>query len=142
MADENEAFIPINVPEIRVHNCYMSMTFPNIPKEIAERIRLALYEVLPMGISFYVNFDKAVEEDTPVDYALGVIRELTEEDYEELRKRWETEVGSKDIDEEIDRNARAYGFEIGRGHPLAEKLEKTSPDNPFLDKNWRAKTDG
>jgi hypothetical protein len=37
---------------------------------------------------------------------------------------------------EIDRQARAYGFEIGRGQPLAEQVN-ASDDNPFLDKNWR-----
>lgn len=36
---------------------------------------------------------------------------------------------------EIDRNARAYGFEIGRGKPLAVRID-TSEDNPFLEKNW------
>jgi len=39
--------------------------------------------------------------------------------------------------EEIDRNARAYGFEIGRGSPLIAKLDNISPDNPFIDPNWR-----
>lgn len=41
--------------------------------------------------------------------------------------------------EEIDRNARAYGWEIGNGHPLAERIEELSDDNPFLDKKWREK---
>lgn len=41
--------------------------------------------------------------------------------------------------EELDRNARAYGFEIGRGHPLLEKLTHISDDNPFMDKDWRSK---
>lgn len=40
-------------------------------------------------------------------------------------------------DDEIDRNARAYGWEIGKGHPLVEQIEKMQPDNPFLNKNWR-----
>jgi hypothetical protein len=39
---------------------------------------------------------------------------------------------------EIDRNARAYGFEIGRGHPFVETLNELSDDNPFLDVNWRS----
>ncbi len=42
---------------------------------------------------------------------------------------------NQDLDE-IDRNARAYGFEIGRGQALAERIE-SSEDNPFLDPNWR-----
>lgn len=40
---------------------------------------------------------------------------------------------------ELDRNARAYGFEIGRGHPLTEKLTHISPDNPFMDRDWKSK---
>jgi hypothetical protein len=43
--------------------------------------------------------------------------------------------------EEIDRNARTYGFEIGKGHPLTSKLDKLSDDNPFVNVNWRAKVD-
>jgi hypothetical protein len=37
---------------------------------------------------------------------------------------------------EIDRQARAYGFEIGRGQPLAEQVN-ANDSNPFLDKDWR-----
>ena len=43
--------------------------------------------------------------------------------------------------EEIDRNARAYGYEIGRGQPIAKTIE-TSEDNPFLDKDWKSKISG
>jgi len=43
---------------------------------------------------------------------------------------------------EIDRNARAYGWEIGHGHPLAEQIESTSDDNPFLNPDWRDQIDG
>lgn len=38
--------------------------------------------------------------------------------------------------EEIDRNARAYGWEVGRGRSIDEVFE-SSPDNPFLDPGWR-----
>lgn len=38
--------------------------------------------------------------------------------------------------EEVDRNARAYGFEIGKGQDLSEEIF-TSDDNPFMDTNWR-----
>lgn len=41
--------------------------------------------------------------------------------------------------EESDRNARAYGFEIGRGKPLVEKLTYLSTDNPFMDPLWKSK---
>jgi len=50
--------------------------------------------------------------------------------------------------EEVDRNARAYGFEVGKGHPLVERIERISDDNPFQNKNWKdkivtnAETDG
>lgn len=39
--------------------------------------------------------------------------------------------------EEIDRTARAYGWEIGRGRPIVQQMEDISPSNPFLDPNWR-----
>lgn len=38
--------------------------------------------------------------------------------------------------EEIDRNARAYGWAVGRGQPLAEQIE-SGDDNPFHDPDWR-----
>ncbi len=37
---------------------------------------------------------------------------------------------------EIDRNARAYGWEVGKWGVLAEHIVY-SPDNPFIDPNWR-----
>lgn len=43
---------------------------------------------------------------------------------------------------EIDRTARAYGFEIGQGHPLVEQITELSEDNPFMDPNWRTKING
>lgn len=39
---------------------------------------------------------------------------------------------------EIDRNARAYGWSVGRGHPLTERIEDVDPENPFLNPEWRA----
>ena len=39
--------------------------------------------------------------------------------------------------DEIDRNARAYGYEIGRGHPLAKFIPVASDGNPFLKFDWR-----
>jgi hypothetical protein len=41
--------------------------------------------------------------------------------------------------EEIDRNARAYGYEIGKGKRLVRVMEDISQDNPFLDPDWRVK---
>lgn len=38
--------------------------------------------------------------------------------------------------EEVDRSARAYGWEIGQGKSLAEIVDM-SDDNPFKDSNWR-----
>lgn len=37
---------------------------------------------------------------------------------------------------EIDRNARAYGWEIGHGEDLAEVVDATD-GNPFLNREWR-----
>lgn len=37
----------------------------------------------------------------------------------------------------IDMNARAYGWEVGRGAKLGERIENPSDDNPFLNPNWR-----
>lgn len=36
----------------------------------------------------------------------------------------------------MDQSARAYGWEVGRGHPIVEMLE-TTEGNPFEDPNWR-----
>lgn len=45
--------------------------------------------------------------------------------------------------DEIDRNARAYGYEIGKGHSLAKHIPATSLTNPFLDADWKKRlTDG
>lgn len=38
--------------------------------------------------------------------------------------------------EEMDRNARAFGWEIGNGKSIDDVIESTS-ENPFLDPNWR-----
>lgn len=40
--------------------------------------------------------------------------------------------------EAIDRMARAYGYEVGMGAELMDKL-KVYPDNPFVNANWRKK---
>jgi hypothetical protein len=45
------------------------------------------------------------------------------------------EISQEQLDE-IDRNARAYGFEIGRGKALTKNLNM-SDDNPFLESSWR-----
>ena len=37
---------------------------------------------------------------------------------------------------EMDRNARAYGWEIGHGQPMTQVID-FSPENPFIDPNWR-----
>jgi len=56
------------------------------------------------------------------DIFANTYAEVTEDEFNELF--------------EIDRNARAYGFEVGRGHPLVKDVLKLSPDNPFLQKDW------
>lgn len=42
--------------------------------------------------------------------------------------------------DEMDRNARAYGWEVGRGKPLTAVLD-FDPDNPFLNPDWRDNVD-
>ena len=42
--------------------------------------------------------------------------------------------------DEADRNARAYGWEIGHGKPMAPVIDY-SPDNPFLKSDWRNRAD-
>ena len=37
---------------------------------------------------------------------------------------------------EMDRNARAYGWEIGHGQAMTQIID-FSPENPFIDPNWR-----
>lgn len=39
--------------------------------------------------------------------------------------------------DEIDRNARAFGWEIGHGAILVGGTICTSDDNPFLSKDWK-----
>jgi hypothetical protein len=39
--------------------------------------------------------------------------------------------------ESIDRNARAYGWEIGRGQALSTQVDVTE-GNPFMDTGWKA----
>lgn len=39
--------------------------------------------------------------------------------------------------EEMDRNARAYGWEACRQGTLAENFTSLSEDNPFINPNWR-----
>ena len=39
-----------------------------------------------------------------------------------------------------DRNARAYGWEVGRGQPIGAVIQ-SSPDNPFLDPDWAGGVD-
>lgn len=43
--------------------------------------------------------------------------------------------------EEMDRNARAYGWEIGQGAKIDHMVD-ASEENPFLDVNWRDVLDG
>lgn len=38
---------------------------------------------------------------------------------------------------EIDRNARAYGWEIGQGRQLTTFMPAINPKNPFLQSDWR-----
>lgn len=58
----------------------------------------------------------------------------------EVRRLWVAQdqaVVDHDTMASIDRNARAYGYEVGKTGELVAVVENTSPDNPFLDPNWR-----
>jgi hypothetical protein len=61
-------------------------------------------------------------------------------------KKWQRVMVIKDMVPaedifDIDRQARAYGFEIGRGKSLIAAV-LTSDDNPFLDRDWRSNIEG
>ncbi len=43
---------------------------------------------------------------------------------------------NKEALDEMDRNARAYGWEIGQGKPLTREMTM-SEGNPFNDRDWR-----
>jgi hypothetical protein len=55
---------------------------------------------------------------------------------EDFERRVEAMAKQERDRQEMDRNARAYGWEIGHGKPLAAVIE-FSEDNPFLDPTWR-----
>lgn len=66
-----------------------------------------------------------------------------EEAYKEVIKLISGFIFSEEELDAMDRNARAYGWEIGRGKPLAANIGDISPDNPFINENWKdAITDG
>lgn len=46
-------------------------------------------------------------------------------------------LGASDHIEEIDRNARAYGWEIGQGAVLSHGMVQVTDGNPFIQSNWR-----
>lgn len=48
---------------------------------------------------------------------------------------------TEDEIQEMDRNARAYGWEIGRGQAIGPEID-TTPGNPFLDPDWRTAAQG
>lgn len=64
------------------------------------------------------------------DSVLRDIYDVLIEVRDELRKRNADEL------REIDRNARAYGWEVGHGQPLGRVLLSVD-SNPFLMPGWR-----
>lgn len=52
-------------------------------------------------------------------------------------KKIEAYIIAPEAVEGVDRTARAYGWEVGNGHILTEKINDLSDDNPFLDPNWK-----
>jgi hypothetical protein len=73
----------------------------------------------------------------------GAVQELVKEQHRanqiaidiEVRR---TQRENKDI-EEIDRNARAYGYEAAMRQEIRETYPDVPDGNPFVDPNWRKK---
>ncbi len=97
-------------------------------KEKAQESRQAMWERDPVAYAMENRFVQDVTNpqvfETEEKTALGSLAIAPDEPSE------------GDI-EEVDRNARAYGFEIGKGHPLTHMILSTSPDNPFMQPGWR-----
>lgn len=87
---------------------HMTISFPELSLLDSETIRKAVFEAIPPETSFNIYYGAAIEE--------------TAED-EELA--------------EVDRNARAFGWEAAKRGTLFTKFDELSPENPFLDPNWR-----
>jgi hypothetical protein len=74
------------------------------------------------------------------DGLIGLMRAAISDAYYEARNARRTMEQAADdavaallpIVRSVDQQARAYGFEIGRGHPLVDVIEETSPENPFV----------
>jgi hypothetical protein len=63
--------------------------------------------------------------------------DLDFEDIRKLRDACNRVLGETDS-EELDRQARAFGFEVARGKSIIGEME-LSEDNPFRHQNWRTK---
>ena len=73
----------------------------------------------------------------------GAVQELTKEQHKANEiaidiERRRTMRETRDI-EEMDRNARAYGWQVGRSGTFPTDVTETTDDNPFVDPNWRDK---
>lgn len=80
-----------------------------------------------------INDGRRVRGLPELDYTrLG----FTQRDVDPLRRGDGTCGLTDDQVEEIDRNARAYGWEIGRGQMLGVQVD-TTENNPFMERNWR-----
>lgn len=74
------------------------------------------------------NHITRILDNTPVDHL------ATQTNVDQLAQHLVAQLAP--IIDNIDRNARAYGWEIGRGHTLTATITSHEP-NPFHDPDWR-----
>jgi len=76
--------------------------------------------------------------DEPIDFGFLVAQAAVVAKYIMKGVDGENVIGiPADHLEEMDRNARAYGWEVGHGQTLASRIEHISEENPFQDPEWR-----
>lgn len=76
--------------------------------------------------------------DEPAN-AVIIMSSLSLDEPEEADPPLNSHIPLDTSENEIDRCARAYGFEIGRGKPLEREIHEVSPDNPFMHPFWRSR---
>jgi hypothetical protein len=98
------------------------------------------------GMPIVPRIDEIIVDDGKLYKVVGVFWEFGNYEIEvcpknkvEVFVELMTQVSpDKVLTEEQDRNARAYGWEVGQGAPIADNLPE-SPGNPFSDPDWRQK---
>jgi hypothetical protein len=92
------------------------------------------------------DFSRAATPGTPAPCSFSPPGPISSDSSEAVTERSDSDRSTK-IDlaagflgtevREIDRNARAYGWEVGRRGIAPPPAIASSPDNPFLDSGWR-----